>query len=79
MQAAAKKEAAMRNTATLSLEAKRELCWTDGVTLDGEPAMIMGARNAFAQVATLRIDGGFVEFAWPTVAQIVAEGGTFKR
>lgn len=62
----------------LGLAAKRELCQAEDVTLDGKPAMIMGARNAFATVATLNVDGPAVEFAWPTVARIVANGGAFK-
>jgi hypothetical protein len=62
----------------MTLQAKRELCWTEDVTLDGQPAMIMGARNAFATVATLHIGGPAVEFAWPTVARIVADGAAFR-
>jgi hypothetical protein len=66
------------HTATLphrTLAERRELCGTEDVTLDGVPAMIMGAANKFAQVATLHIGGPAVEYAWPTVARIVASGG----
>lgn len=62
----------------LTLQAKRELCWTEDVTLDGKPAKIMGAANAYATVATLNVDGPAVEFAWPTVVRIVASGAAFK-
>ena len=71
----------MTTTATVAHKTRaerRELCWTEGVTLDGEPAMVMGAANRFAQVATLRGCGPAVEFAWPTVARIIADGGAFR-
>lgn len=61
-----------------ALDERRELADTRGLTLDGEPAVIVGARNPFAKVATLRSDGPVVEFAWPTVARIVAAGGAFR-
>ena len=60
------------------LDARRELADTKGITLDGEPAVIVGHRNPFAKVATLRSDGPVAEFAWPTVARIIAKGGAFK-
>jgi len=61
-----------------TLADRRALCGIDDVTLDGMPAMIMGAAGQFAQVATLHIGGPAIEFAWPTVARIVANGGAFK-
>lgn len=48
------------------------------VTLDGKPAKVSGARKQFATVATLDTDGPAIEFAWPTVARVVAAGGAFK-
>jgi len=51
------------------------------VTLDGEPAKIIGFHNRFATVATLGHDGPYREaqFAWPTVQRIVeTQGGQFK-
>jgi hypothetical protein len=56
---------------------RRELCQTRTATLDGHPAVISGARNTFATVATLT---GITraEYAWPTVARIIARGGDFQ-
>jgi hypothetical protein len=48
------------------------------VTLNGKPAKISGARRQFAMVATLNSEGASAEFAWSTVARIVAAGGKFK-
>jgi hypothetical protein len=54
---------------------RRELC-TAAVTLDGAPAMVCGVQERFATVATL--DGKWsAEWAWETVARIVADGGAF--
>jgi len=64
-------------SATLNLAAKQELCWAEGVTLDGKRAKISGYRNDFATVTALP-DGARYEWAWPTVARIVAAGGAFK-
>jgi hypothetical protein len=47
------------------------------VTLDGKPAKISGALQPFATVALLP-SGTATEFAWITVARIVANGGAFK-
>ena len=60
------------------LDQRRELCQTRTATLDGWPAVISGALNDFATVATLGGSGHACEFAWPTVARIVANGGAFK-
>lgn len=57
-------------------EAKRSLC-VEHVTLDGAPAVISGYALDFAHLRRLDGVGGAVEFAWPTVARIVANGGTF--
>lgn len=47
------------------------------VTLDGKPAIITGSKQRFATVAQLG-SALKVEFAWATVARIVANGGAFK-
>lgn len=47
------------------------------ITLNGKPAAISGARCDFATVTELP-NGARYEWAWPTVARIVANGGTFK-
>lgn len=59
----------------ITIEQRRELC-SAAVTLDGEPARITGAALPFAKVSTAT-NGGY-EWAWPTVARIVANGGAFK-
>lgn len=45
------------------------------VTLNGEPAYVSGIHNEYASVT--QHTGLSVEFAWPTVARIVAAGGHF--
>ncbi|KXO93005.1 Uncharacterised protein (plasmid) [Tsukamurella tyrosinosolvens] len=63
----------------ISLAERRALVQTAGITLDGRPASIGGARNDFASVSTT--DGGplvDVEFAWATVARVVDAGGDFR-
>ncbi len=47
------------------------------VTLDGAPATIGGTALPFAEVSRLDGKGGRVEYAWTTVARIVANGGRF--
>ena len=47
------------------------------VTLNGKPAVICGQLNDYATVAALP-DGPSYEWAWPTVARIVANGGDFR-
>jgi hypothetical protein len=63
----------------MDLDEKLALC-DARVTLNGEPAVIIGARpwRPDAKVATLRSDGPVAAFAWETVAQIVADGGAFE-
>lgn len=59
-----------------TLDARRALV-DIRVTLDGAPAAIMGARNAFATVRTL--DGRTsAEWSWETVRRIVDNGGAFR-
>jgi len=47
------------------------------VTLNGERAVICGARHDVATVRAISSGLG-CEWAWPTVARIVANGGAFK-
>lgn len=48
------------------------------VTLDGEPAQIVGVHHRFAMVRTL--DGAKeAGWAWSTAARIVARDGAFRR
>jgi hypothetical protein len=57
--------------AELDYPARRALCAAT-VTLDGKPAKISGARAESAYVTALP-GGPAVEYAWPTVARVVAE------
>lgn len=69
---------ARQNQEMPTLEERRELCARRDITLDGKPAMIMGAQMPFAKVA-FRDSGASLEWAWPTVARICRErGGAFK-
>lgn len=47
-------------------------------TLDGRRAMVCGRRNDFATVATLEGPLTSVEFAWETVARVMAVTGKFR-
>ena len=47
------------------------------VTLNGEPAQIAGVKLPFAHVRNLET-GLSREWAWETVARIVANGGDFR-
>lgn len=61
----------------ITLSERRALVETEGVTLDGKPAKISGYCNPFATVQEFTT-GLHCDFAWPTVARIVANGGAFK-
>jgi hypothetical protein len=47
------------------------------VTLNGHPARVLGYRHPFAHVADTAT-GLSAEWAWETVARIVAKDGAFK-
>ena len=47
------------------------------VTLNGEPAQIAGVKLPFAGVRNLKT-GESYQWAWETVARIVANGGDFR-
>lgn len=55
----------------ITLHTRRSLC-ENPVTLDGLPARISGAQKQFALLQRSDGKGGVVEFAWETVAHIVA-------
>lgn len=59
-------------------EAQRQALCDADVTLDDEPARITGWALPFAKVSRRGGRGGEVEFAWPTAALIVGEGGAFR-
>lgn len=58
------------------LAERRALC-SARVTLNGSPAVISGAQREFAHVTDLatRLSA---EWAWETVARVVAAGGAFR-
>ena len=61
----------------VSMEDRVDLVNAKNITLDGRPAVIGGTRLPFAKVSTL--DGRCsAEWAWETVARIVARDGAFK-
>lgn len=60
---------------TVTDDERRALC-DARVTLNGEPAKIAGTSLPFATVTTLATGLG-CQWAWPTVARIVANGGRF--
>lgn len=60
----------------VAIERRRQLV-AEAVTLNGERAVIAGARNDFATVAQLG-DGLRAEWAWETVERVVAAGGDFR-
>lgn len=54
--------------------AARRMLGETRVTLDGKPARITGFLSSFAQIQS---DDSSVEFAWQSVAHVVATGGEF--
>lgn len=48
------------------------------VTLDGEPAEVVGYRLGFAVVRTLSGDKPHCQWAWRTAERIVNAGGDFR-
>lgn len=63
--------------ATLPLEQAGRWFVGEDCTLDGNMATIVGRRLEHGIVATLPV-GPRVEFAWPTIAKVMSEGGRFK-
>ncbi len=64
-----------RTIGGLTLEQRRELCGAT-ITLDGQPAQIVGARLDFATVRDR--NGRAFEWAWEIAARLVGRGGAFK-
>lgn len=60
----------------LTLQQRRDLVAVP-VTLDGEPAVITGAQNEFATIATLR-GGRAAPWSWPAAERVVQAGGHFR-
>ena len=60
-----------------TVQERRRLCEAQ-VTLDERPARISGWGLPFAQLSFRDGIGGVVEYAWETVARIVANGGAFR-
>ena len=60
----------------VSTEQRRELCDAE-VILNGHRAKVSGVRMPYASVTDLST-GLSAEWAWPTVALVVARGGAFK-
>ena len=48
-----------------------------GITLDGQPAAMAGARNTFGVVRPLSGKGGDVEYSWAAIERILSNGGNF--
>lgn len=48
-----------------------------GITLDGQPAAMAGARATYGVVRLLSGKGGDVEYSWPAVERVLAKGGAF--
>jgi hypothetical protein len=61
---------------TVTTNQRRELC-AARVTLNGQPATIAGIQCDYARVTDQR-SGLSCEWAWPTVARVVANGGRFE-
>ncbi len=61
----------------MNIEQRYDLIATK-VTLDGRPARICGAKCQFAVVRALDGSTGDFQWAWETVAHVVANGGRFR-
>ena len=66
------------STSELDKMTRQWLIGCDRVTLDGHPATVSGTSLPFAIVRRLDGRGGSVEYAWPTVAHIIDNGGRFE-
>jgi hypothetical protein len=61
----------------MTRDERRALC-AERVTLNGAPAVVTGARNPFAVVATLSAPHVEAEYSWTAVERVIARGGTFR-
>jgi hypothetical protein len=63
----------------LTLEERRSLCETTGVTLDGLPATICNARNYEFGTVAQTPSGLALQWEWETIERIVEEqDGAFR-
>lgn len=68
----------MTRILNIPTDQRRSLCDATHVTLNGEPARVVGSLLPFAKVQTIDPRGPSIEFAWPMVAGIVARDGRFS-
>lgn len=61
----------------VSPEERKRLVRTEGVTLDGRPAIIRGWHNEFGTVCHFP-QGESHEWAWATIRDVVSRDGKFK-
>lgn len=61
----------------ISHEQRVMLCTRSDITLDGDPARIIGTRKEFATVIN-RTTGLGAEWSWEAVARVCARDGAFK-
>lgn len=66
-----------KRTSSISLEERRALVQTKGITLNGNPAKVTGSEMAFAVIRD-KTTGLYAEWSWEAVRRIVAKGGAFK-
>lgn len=59
------------------LAERRALCATEGVTLNGERARIIGARDTFAWVVQLKT-GLQAEYSWESVKRVLSKNKAFR-
>ena len=62
----------------LNLRLKADKYGCVDVTLDGQPAKIIGFAMRFATIVTIDPHGPHFEWSWEAVDRIVAAGGAFK-
>ena len=71
--------AKLKNSVTL--EEKKHLVELSrkGITLDGEPAKIVGVKNKFPTIATVREGGPSFEWSWKAIREVMYNrGGKFE-
>jgi hypothetical protein len=49
-----------------------------GATIDGQKAVIGGARNPYGYVRLMNGKGGDVEYSWAAIARVLDNGGAFN-
>jgi hypothetical protein len=66
-----------RRKRPITHEQKVGFCARSDITLDGQPARIIGARQDFGKVI-LRATGLGAEWSWETIASVCADDGAFR-